>query len=92
LPLFSKQNIDLLFYLKKVENFLYSDDNDINHERILLFILVVVLIKEFMLQRQIIHYLIQLLTEREGFEPSVGFHLHRRSRSARSTTPTPFLY
>ena len=29
------------------------------------------------------------VADREGFEPSVGFHLHTLSKRARSTTPPP---
>ena len=29
------------------------------------------------------------MADREGFEPSVGFHLHTLSKRARSTTPPP---
>ena len=30
-----------------------------------------------------------VVADREGFEPSVGFHLHTLSKRARSTTPPP---
>lgn len=30
-----------------------------------------------------------MVADREGFEPSVGFHLHTLSKRARSTTPPP---
>jgi hypothetical protein len=33
--------------------------------------------------------LCEAVADREGFEPSVGFHLHTLSKRARSTTPPP---
>lgn len=37
----------------------------------------------------ILHDYFHGVADREGFEPSVGFHLHTLSKRARSTTPPP---